>query len=122
MITNGALNLIRNKLYGDTVDAEINYLAIGDDNTAVTGAETTLINEIKRVAVSSRAKPSDYNLQTIFDLLDSDGALTIREIGTFAGGTSTPDSGTLISRILYTRDKTSLESIQFNRTDTIGRG
>lgn len=122
MINKLALNAIRNLMYGDATTLEINYMAFGDDNTAVTGVETQLVNEVIRVAILSNSKPADYILQTIFDLLDSDGAVTIREVGFFADGTATVNSGTLVSRILYSRDKTSLETIQFTRRDTIGRG
>ena len=122
MITAGALDLARNALYGDTVDLEINYVAVGDGTTAVTGAETQLVNETFRTAVLGRTKGTTGILDTVADVLDTDGALTIREIGFFAGGTATANSATLVSRILWTKDKTTLESIQFNRRDTIGRG
>jgi len=121
MITKDGLNLLRDGLF-DGTSIEINYMAAGDDGTAVTGLETSLGNEIIRVALSSANKPQDFKVQTIFDLLDSDGALTVREIGFYSGGTIAADSGTLISRVLYSRDKSSIESIQFNRDDIIGRG
>lgn len=121
-ITNAGLNLIRNALYGDTVDAEINYIAVGDNNTAVNDADTQLGNEIFRAAVTSRTKTSTGVLDVETFLLDSDGAMTIREIGVFAGGTSSPNTGTMISRVLWSRDKTNLETIKISRTDTIGRG
>lgn len=121
MITKNGLNLMRDAIY-DGTSVDINYLAVGDSETTVTGTETQLVNETKRVALSSKNKPQDFTVEKIFDLLDSDGALTIREIGWFVDGTSTTNSGTLISRVLYSRDKTSIESIQFNRDDTIGRG
>jgi len=121
MITTVGLNLLRNALAGD-VSPDVNYFAVGDDNTAVTGTETTLGNETLRVQLSSDGTPLDGDWNSVWDILDSDGALTIREIGWFSNGTASADSGVLISRILYSRDKTTLESIQFNRTDTIGRG
>jgi hypothetical protein len=122
MITQDALNLFRNALYGDSVNLQINYIAVGSDSSPITGVETTLGNETFRTQISTRNKTSNGVLDTIASALDSDGAMTIREIGFFAGGNAVKDSGTLISRILWNRDKTSLESIQFNRTDTVGRG
>ena len=116
MITTAQLTAAR-----DTVESEIAWLAVGDSAVAVTGNETQLGNEIKRVAIGSTSEPSAISLKAIFDLLDTDGALSIEEIGIFAGGTITANSGRLVTRILYSRDKTSLESIQFNYTHTVGR-
>ena len=122
MITDAGLNLIRNALYGDTVDCEINYIAVGDGNTAVSAAHTALVNETFRTAVTTQTKTSTGVLDIVGWLLDSDGALTIEEVGIFAGGTAVKDSGTLIARVLWSRAKTALESIKIARTDTLGRG
>jgi hypothetical protein len=116
MITTAQLSAAR-----DTVQSEMAWLAVGNSTAAVTGNETQLVNEIKRVALGSTSEPSAIVLKAIFDLLDTDGALNIREIGIFAGGTIATNSGRLITRILYNRDKTSLESIQFNYTYTVWR-
>jgi hypothetical protein len=116
MITTAQLSAAR-----DTVQGEMAWLAVGNSSVDVTGNETQLGNEIKRVALGSTSVPSSISLKAIFDLLDTDGALNIREIGIFAGGTITANSGRLVTRILYNRDKTSLESIQFNYTHTVGR-
>lgn len=121
MITLPILTALRDALYGDVVNLETNYFAIGSGTTAVTGNETTLVTEVFRVPLSTIAKNGTVNLDTVSELLDTDGALTIREIGLFADATGTADSGTLISRVLYTRDKTSLESIQFNYNLALGR-
>ncbi|QOR34446.1 hypothetical protein IMX26_13240 [Clostridium sp. 'deep sea'] len=122
MVTTNALNLLRDALNGDSVNAEINYIAIGDDTTAVTGNETQLGNELKRVPITSRSKSNDGVLDTVAELLDSDGAYNIREVGFIAGGTDTVNSGTLISRVIYSKDKTTLESLRFNAKNTIKRG
>ena len=112
MIKNDGLNLVRNALYGDTVDLEINYLGVIDSADAI----------ILWTPIIDRIKGATGVLETVFEALDTDGALEIRKVRFYAGATSTPGSGTLISTIDWTKDKTNLESIQFDRTDTIGRG
>lgn len=114
MITAPIKGKLRDGLFGDTVALNINYFAVGSDGTAVTGAETQLGTEIKRVTLLSITKNGAVDLDAIAELLDTDGALTIRELGFFAGGTASANSGSLVTRILYSRDKTNLESIQFN--------
>lgn len=114
MIVNAIKSKVRDALFGDTVDVGIDYFAIGSGTNAVTGAETQLQTEVLRVPLSSITKNGTVDLDAIADILDTDGAQTIREIGFFANATSTPNSGTLVTRVLYTKDKTSLESIQFN--------
>jgi hypothetical protein len=121
MITNNGLNVIRDGMF-DGSDINVNYLAVGDDATATAITDTSLGNETARVQISSANKPAAYTVQTIFDLLDSDGTLSIKEIGFYVGGTATINSGILVKRVLYARDKTGVESIQFNSDDVIGRG
>ena len=112
MIVNDALNMIRNALHGDEVDMNINYFGLYDEEG----------NNIHWVPLTAREKGNTGALHTVWEALDVDGAMEIRTIKFYAGATSTPDSGTLISAVAWTKDKTNLESIQFNRTDTIGRG
>jgi len=112
MIENDALDLVRNALYGDVVDLEVNYFGLYD----------ALGNNVHWEQLTSRTKSTTGVFQTVWEALDTDGAIEIRSIKFYAGATSTPDSGTLISTVTYSKDKTNLESIQFNRTDTIGRG
>ena len=123
-ITNAGLNMIRDGLKGDISDIELKYLALGTDNTAVDDTNTQLGAEGYRTAFISQTAPQTGQLQSTALVLDTEAVINIREIGIFAGvgATGTANSGIMVSRILWSRDKTNLESIQFIRTDTIGRG
>ena len=122
-LTDAALDMLRDALAGDLSDAQIKYLALGDDGTALDDTDTTLGNENFRVAFQSPVIGTTGKVEHITIVLDTEAVFHIREIGVFAGAaaTSAPDSGILVSRVLWDRDKTNLESIQFVRTDTIGR-
>lgn len=122
-LTDLALNLFRNALYGDVGLAfNLNYLAVGSNSAAVVDSATQLGTEIFRVAIATPVKTATGILDCIAWLLAADGVMSIRELGIFANGTAAANSGTMMSRILYTRNKTALESIRVGRTDTIGRG
>lgn len=116
MITNTGLNKLRDVLYDD-----INYIAVGDSDAAIENP-VKLSNEIFRTEITNKDKTGTGITQAMTSILDIDGSLSIREIGIFTNGTATKDSGTLISRMLWTRDKTAAETIQINRVDTIRRG
>lgn len=123
-ITNGGLNLLREALRGTITDAQIKYVAVGTSSAAVTVSDTQLGAEIFRKPVYSRTAGTNGVLVTIAILEDSEAVANIQEIGIFAGSTAsaTTNSGIMISRILYSRNKTNLESVQIQRTDTIARG
>jgi len=93
---------------GVTPDLEIKYLAVGTDNTAVTGNETKLGAEIFRTAVIDGPDlVAVGKLETEFQILESQAQVQIEEIGIFCGSsaTSTQDTGTLLSRALFSYDK-----------------
>lgn len=123
-ITNSGLNLLREALRGTITDAQIKYIAVGTSSAAVTVSDTQLGAEIFRKPVYSRTAGTNGVLVTIAILEDSEAVANIQEIGIFAGSTAsaTTNSGIMISRILYSRNKTNLESVQIQRTDTIARG
>lgn len=109
---------------GDNPDLEIFYLALGTDNTAVTNADTQLGNEIFRTAVVSQSDVATGEILTEFIVLDTEAVGNIEEIGIFGGSnaTASADTGTLISRILWSKVKSSSEEITFRRTDKVIRG
>lgn len=111
-------------LQGSTPDLEIKYLALGTSDAAVTNTDTQLGNEIFRMQYSNRSKVSKNELKHKFKLLAGEVVDTVREIGIFGGtgATATTNSGTLISRILWTRDITANEELDFIRTDKVVRG
>ena len=123
-ITNAGLNLLRDALLGVASDCKIKYLAFGTYAAALNDADTKLGAEGFRTPFVTINAGGTGVVQSAALLLDSEGVMQIREIGVFAGSdaSAAPNTGVMISRILWTRDKTNLESIQFSRTDTIGRG
>ncbi len=112
MIKDTALDMVRDVLYGDyDSDNEINYFALFDSGDS----------EVFRAEIVNRSKGTTGVLDTVFEVLDSDGEMEIRKIRFYAGATATPESGTLIASADYEQDKTELESIEFYRKDTIRR-
>ena len=123
LITSAGKNLLAESLRNGSLDAEIKFIAIGSDNTAPSSGDTTLGNETFRKAVTSQTAGGSVGV-TITNLYvaPEEAVGTIEEIGFFSGSSasSTTDSGTLFARVLYSRTKTAVESIQIERTDTIG--
>lgn len=76
---------------------DLNYIAIGDDPTAVSLADTTLGNETFRKLVLSSNGVGNVKSWTTF-LTHAEGNGTIEEVGIFQNGTGTADSGDLFSR------------------------
>jgi len=118
-----ALNKIINILDNIDPDLDIKYLAIGTDNTAITDSDTQLGNEIFRTQFLTSDNDAIGQFTTTFSVLDSEAVAQWEEIGIFCGdsATSSADTGTMLSRILYSRDKTALEEIDFIRLDKIIR-
>jgi hypothetical protein len=124
IISAGALAEMAGILNGDSPDIEIKYLAVGDDDTAVTGNETTLVNETFRTAVATLSIVSNTIVQSTFTILNTEAVGTIEEIGIFCGSTAGAgaDTGLLLSRILWSKTKTADEEISIVRQDSIERG
>lgn len=123
-ITNAALDAIINILDNLDPDLDIKYLAIGDDNSPIDDNDTTLGNEIFRAQFDTSNNDAIGQFTTTFTVLDSEAVGQWEEIGIFCGdaATASANTGTMLSRILYSRDKTSLEEIQFTRIDKVVRG
>ena len=123
LITSAGKNLLAESLRNSTLDTEIKFISIGSDNTAPSSGDTTLGNETFRKAVTSQTAGGSVGV-TITNLYvaPEEAVGTIEEIGFHSGSsaTSTTDSGVLFARVLYSRTKTAVESIQIERTDTIG--
>jgi hypothetical protein len=122
LITSAGKNLLAEALRESTLDCEIKYIAIGSDNTAPDTADTTLGNETFRKAVTSQIAGGTGITITNLYVAPEEAVGTIEEIGFFSGtsASATTDSGILFARVLYSRTKTAVESIQIERTDTIG--
>lgn len=124
LITDTGLNLLRNLLQGTATDGQIKYIAVGTSSVSVASTQTQLGTEIFRKPVLTRTALTTGSVQSVTILTETEAVANIQEIGIFAGSTASTasNSGVMISRILYSKNKTNLESIQIQRTDTIARG
>lgn len=122
-LTNVALNKIVNILDNIDPDLDIKYIAIGTSNAALNDSDTQLGAEIFRASVDTSNNTATGTFVTTFSILDSEAVGNWEEIGIFCGdsATSTPNSGTMLSRILFSRTKTALEEISITRTDKVVR-
>jgi hypothetical protein len=121
-ITDDGRDLLAQALQDGAAVPEITYLAVGDDNTAPTVSDTSLGNETFRKTITASAPGAGVGeaINTCY-LAPFDANAQIEELGWFAGAaTAAPDSGTMIARVLYSKDKDNLEAIQVERTDTVG--
>ena len=121
LITDSGKTLLAAALNQGT-DSRIRYLAWGDNSTAPAAGDTTLGNELGRVPITSVAAGATAGEADTITFLDADSANTqIEELGWFAGATATAatDSGVLLARVLYSKNKNHEESIQITRTDDL---
>lgn len=119
-IMDAGKNLLRDALQG--VNADIAYVALGSDSTAVAATQTTLVAEQFRKQITSQTDGATGVLTTVAYIAPPEAnTFTIEEIGWFAGddATSSTDTGVMVARVLYNKVKTNVESIQIDRTDTI---
>lgn len=123
-VMDNVLNKLIGVLQGTAPDLQTKYLALGTSDTAVTTSDTKLGAEIFRTAVVSQSATNTGEITTEFVILDNEAVGTIEEIGIFGGDNATTeaDSGTLISRILWHKEKTNAEEISVKRVDKVGRG
>lgn len=111
---------ILNQLAGNTaVDLEIKYLAVGTDNTPATAQDTTLGAELFRSVPTARTVVGTY-MQTFWVLTTEQANGSLREIGVFAGdATASPNTGTMISRIVISLEKNDTMEVTFIRKDYV---
>jgi hypothetical protein len=123
-VMNAALDELLKPLQGIAPNLEIKYLALGTSSTAITDTDTKLGAEIFRTQFTTKTKTGTGQLTSVAVVLDSEAVAIVEEIGVFggSGATAAANSGTLISRILWHRNKTANEQIQFTRIDQIVRG
>ena len=123
LITTVGKNLIRDGLNNVATisDIMIKYVEVGTGNTAPVVADTTLDTFLFRKVMTSRSTPSDGVTKCIVYIAPSEAVAALKEIGWWAGASAggAEASGVMVSRILYTRNKTSLESLQIERLDSI---
>ena len=124
LITTVGLGMFIDMLNGSIADGEIHYMGVGSDNTAPALTDTTLGTETFRKVYTTQAEVTTISLKTTVYIDPSEAIGAIEEIGWFAGAgdLSGADSGIMVSRVLYSRNKTALESMQVERTDSIAEG
>jgi len=123
IITDAGKNLLRGFLDGTVTDGAIKYVALGASSTTPAAGDTQLGDERFRKQVTKQETGSAGVLDTTVYIAPYEANdFIIEEIGWFAGAnaTETANSGVMIARVLYSRAKTELESLQIVRTDTIG--
>lgn len=123
-IMDTVLSQLIGALQGNSPNLEIKYCALGTSNTPITVLDTKLGNEIFRTPIVSQSGTATGEVTTDFLVLATEAVGSIEEIGIFGGSTatSTKDTGTLISRILWSKTKTNSEELTIKRIDKILRG
>lgn len=123
LITTVGLNMIRDALHsvGDIADCEIKYVEVGTGSTAPSLADTTLDAYLFRKIMTSTSKPANGQTKCTVYIAPGEAVDALEEIGWWAGAAAAAGeaTGIMISRVLYSRNKTALESLQIERTDTI---
>ena len=126
LITDAGLNMFRDALKGDVTDCEIKYVGLGNDATAPANNQTTLVAEqFRKIVTSQNVDPvTPGKLYTEVYIADTEAnAFKCEEVAWFAGSaaSATVDTGIMIARVLYSRQKSSTESWTFRRTDVFQR-
>jgi len=123
LITDDGLDQLATALRSSAANAgRLRYLAWGDDTTPPVAGDSDLGNELGRVQVtSSVAGATGVVVTTTY--LSSTVIASIEELGWYGGplASSTPGSGTLMARVLFSHEKIAGESLQIERTDTLTR-
>lgn len=122
LITDAGRNFLRDVLSGTIPDGEIKHIALGSDSTEPTVADTALGNERFRKQITKQTPLGTGQLLTTAYISSAEANnFAIAELGWFAGPDSTdePGTGVLLARVLYSKQKSQLESLQIDRIDTI---
>ena len=126
LITDDGLNMFRDALKGTVTDCKIKYVGLGNDATTLANDQHILVAEqFRKVVTSQNVDPvTAGKLYTEVYLADTEAnEFKCEEIGWFAGtnASTTKDTGIMIARVLYSRQKSSTESWTIRRTDTMQR-
>ncbi|MFJ8268536.1 phage tail protein [Peribacillus asahii] len=127
LITDAWLNTVRDATMSATpMDLQIKYIALGKDDGTIlplAPSNTRLGNEVERKVFTKIEKDGTGVVKRTVNINSAEGNFHIKEIGIFAGSvaTSALNSGILVARVFYDRDKDELESINIVRTDIVGR-
>ena len=105
--------LVIERMFNATPSADllVNYIAVGTGTTAPVVGDTTLETETARkLRVSLANEDNVGSVSTVFAAGDVPTS-TLKEVGLFANGTGTADTGTLISRTAIDLPVTALDSV-----------
>ena len=123
LITTVGLNMMRDALHAvaDIADCEIKYVELGTGSTAPALTDTTLDAYLFRKIMTSTSKPANGQTRCTVYIAPGEAVAALEEIGWWAGAAAgaAQATGIMISRALYSRNKTALESLNIERTDTI---
>jgi len=126
LIMDDGINMLRDLISGAITDGEIKYIALGDSDTTPAINQHTLGNEKFKKLITSQTNQTGIGilLTTVFISDSEANDFKTEEIAWFAGisASETIDSGIMVARVLYSRQKNNLESWTINRTDTFKRG
>jgi hypothetical protein len=97
----------------------INYGAVGTGTNVPALANTTLQTELERTFVASLSNVGPIAYITAF-FNETQGNGVLREAGLFSNGTSSANTGVLVSRVNINITKSVTESLTLDWTITIG--
>jgi len=124
-LMDSAINAEIDILRGIAPDQEIKYIAIGTGTTPIANDQTQLANEVFRAVPSNPpTRTTTGEVTTEFIILETEAQVEITEIGIFCGSaaTVTPNSGNMLSRVLWSFDKRSNVELSVTRVDRVVRG
>lgn len=127
LITDKWLNTVRDATMSATpIDLQIKYIGLGKDDGTIlplAPSNTKLGNEVERKVFTKIETDGTGRVKRTVNINSAEGNFHIKEIGIFAGSaaTSAINTGILVARVFYDRDKDELESINIVRTDVVGR-
>ena len=93
----------------------ITHAALGDDDTPVSITDTTLGNEVYRNAIASKTSSNGIIYATAF-FSQTEVTGSFKECGIFADGTSSPNTGVLISHVNIDVNKSNVQKLTIDYT------
>jgi len=122
LITTDGKNLLRDALLGLAIDLQVKYVAVGNGTAAPDVTQHMLVNELFRKPITSSSQGGDGQANGITYIAPYEANFTIEEIGWFAGSNASTNanSGVMIARALWHKDKSDRMSLQISRVDSIG--
>lgn len=123
LLTTVGLNMVRDALFdvGTIADCEIKAMEYGSGSTPPALTDTALETyQGRKAPMVANTRPANGKVKSVFYISPSDYVGWIKELSWWAGADCNGEaSGVMFSRVLYSRNKTALESIQIERIDTI---